>query len=113
MINTASGSEPLKNIADASENRYSFKLDEAGTYKIEISVTDDAGWTTTHTVEFEVSTEADGGVEIYEIIGIILIVVAVLVVAGVVAFFVINKVKKNKKAKGKAAKKDKNDKIVK
>ena len=113
VINTASGSEPLKNIADASENRYSFKLDEAGTYKIEISVTDDAGWTTTHTVEFEVSTEADGGVEIYEIIGIILIVVAVLVVAGVVAFFVINKVKKNKKAKGKAAKKDKNDKIVK
>lgn len=105
--------ETLENQADASENRYSYKLDSAGTYSIEISITDDAGWTTTHTIDFEVSTDAPSGMEVYEIVGIILIVVAALVLAGVIAYFVISKVKKNKKSKGKNIKKDKNDKIVK
>lgn len=113
VTNTASGSEPLENQGDATENRYIYKLDTAGTYKIEISITDNAGWTTTHTIEFEVSTDSEGGIEVYEVVGIILIVVAVLVLAGVIAYFVINKVKKNKKSKGKNNKKDKNDKIVK
>ena len=113
VTNTTSGSEPLENLGNASENRFSYKLDTAGTYKIEISITDQAGWTTTKTIEFEVSTEAEGGVDVYEIVGIILIVVAVLVLAGVIAYFVINKIKKNKKSKGKNNKKDKNDKIVK
>ena len=113
VTNTSTNDDPLVNQGSDEEHRYSYNLDKAGTYKIEISVTDEAGWTTTKTVEFEVSTDAEGGVEVYKIIGTILIVVAVLVLAGVIAYFVISKVKKNKKAKGKSAKKDKNDKIVK
>lgn len=110
VYNTATSSEELKNIANESEHRYSYKLDTAGTYKIEISVTDEAGWTKTETIQFEVSTDSEEGTEVYEVVGTVLIVVSVLVLAGVITYFVVSKIKKDKKTKSKGEKKDKNNK---
>lgn len=110
VINTSTNEE-LENIADASEFRFSYKLDKAGTYKIEISVTDEAGWPTTDdSTQFEVSTEADGGSEVYKIVGTVLIVLAVAVLVGVILYFVISKVKKDKKSKAKNPEAKKNSK---
>ena len=99
LINTSTNKE-VENTEDAESNRYSYVLDEAGTYSLEITVTDEAGWETTNdTIQFEVSTEAGEGMNVYEIIGIVLIVLACLTLAGVILYFVINKVKKDKKRK--------------
>ncbi len=99
LINTSTNKE-VENTEDADSNRYSYVLDEAGTYSLEITVTDEAGWETTNdTIQFEVSTEAGEGMSVYEIIGIVLIVLACLTLAGVILYFVINKVKKDKKRK--------------
>lgn len=99
LINTSTNKE-VENTEDADSNRYSYVLDEAGTYSLEITVTDEAGWETTNdTIQFEVSTEAGEGMNVYEIIGIVLIVLACLTLAGVILYFVINKVKKDKKRK--------------
>ncbi len=109
VINTAT-SEELENTANADEFKFSYKLDTAGTYKIEISVRDEAGWTTKDdSLEFEVSTDQNEGMSVYEIVGIVLIVVACLVLAGVILYFVINKVKKSKKRQVKNSDTKKND----
>lgn len=114
VTNTSTNDEVENTIENGDEeHRYSYKLDKAGTYKVEVSVTDQAGWTTTKTVEFEVSTEADKGTEVTKIVGTVLIVLAALVLVGVIAYFVISKIKKDKKGKGKKADKKKSDKIVK
>lgn len=110
VVNTSTNKE-LENTANAEEFRFSYNLDTAGTYRIEISVTDDAGWTTTNDdTQFTVSTDADDGTDVYRIVGTVLIVLAVAVLVGVILYFVISKVKKDKKVKAKnpdAKKKDK------
>lgn len=114
VTNTSTNDEIENTIENGDEeHRYSYKLDKAGTYKVEVSVTDEAGWTTTKTVEFEVSTDAEGGTEVTKIVGTVLIVLAALILVGVIAYFVISKIKKDKKGKGKKAEKKKSDKIVK
>lgn len=101
LINTSTNTE-VENIEDAGDNRYSYVLNEAGTYSLEITVTDEAGWETTNdSVQFEVSTDANEGMSVYEIIGTVLIVLACLTLAGVILYFVINKVKKDKRKKSR------------
>lgn len=99
---TDANGNKVENKANADENRYSFELKSAGVYKLEISVTDQAGWTKTETREFEVSTDAGKGADVYQVVGTVLIVVAALVLVGVIAYFVISKIKRDKKSKGKA-----------
>ncbi len=101
LINTSTNKE-VENTENAEDNRYSYLLNEAGTYSLEITVTDEAGWETTNdTIEFEVSTEAGEGMSVYEIVGTVLIVLACLTLAGVILYFVINKIKKDKRKKSK------------
>ena len=104
LVNTSNNNKEVKNTGNAEENRYSYTLSEAGTYRLEISVRDEAGWETVNDeIEFEVSTDAEGGMNVYEIVGTVLIVVACLVLAGVILYFVISKVKKDKKRKAKGS----------
>lgn len=104
LVNTSNNNKEVENTGNAEENRYSYTLSEAGTYRLEISVRDDAGWETVNDeIEFEVSTDAEGGMNVYEIVGTVLIVVACLVLAGVILYFVISKVKKDKKRKAKGS----------
>lgn len=104
LVNTSNNNKEVENTGNAEENRYSYTLNEAGTYRLEISVRDEAGWETVNDeIEFEVSTDAEGGMNVYEIVGTVLIVVACLVLAGVILYFVISKVKKDKKRKAKGS----------
>lgn len=104
LVNTSNNNKEVENTGNAEENRYSYTLSEAGTYRLEISVRDEAGWETVNDeIEFEVSTDAEGGMNVYEIVGTVLIVVACLVLAGVILYFVISKVKKDKKRKAKGS----------
>lgn len=105
--NTSTGTE-VANTGNAEANIYRYIPTEVGTYEISVAVTDDAGWTTTKTVTFEVKAEANDGTEVYEVVGTVLIVVAVAILAGVVTYFVVSAVKNNKKnGKSKAKKADK------
>lgn len=108
--NTSTGTE-IANTGDAEANIYRYVPTEVGTYEISVSVTDDAGWTTTKTATFEIKAEEKEGTEVYEVVGTVLIVVAVAILAGVITYFVVSAVKRNKKnGKGKAKKADKADK---
>lgn len=110
LKNTTTGKE-VENKGDAAANIYRFVPTEAGTYEISISVTDEAGWTTTNTsTTFEISEKAEKGTEVFEVVGKVLIVVAVAILTAVVTYFVVSAVKRNKKAKGKAKKADKAEK---
>ena len=96
LINTSNNNE-VENIGNADENIYTYNLSEAGTYRLEVSVSDEADWETiNNTIVFEVP--APTGLNIYEIIAI---VAACLVVVGIILGLVIRKVKKNKKTQSK------------
>lgn len=110
LKNTTTGKE-VENKGDAAANIYRFVPTEVGTYEISISVTDEAGWTTTNTdTTFEISEKAEKGTEVFEVVGKVLIVVAVAILTAVVTYFVVSAVKRNKKAKGKVKKTDKTEK---
>ena len=66
-----------------------------------VEITDEAGWTTTKTIKFEVTTETQEANVVSTVVGIVLAVVAVAVLAGVVVYFVVSKVKLDKELGGK------------
>ncbi len=90
-------------VWNATTNKYdcdfSFKLDEVGTYKIEIKINDESYNYSTKTVEFKVEAQAEGANIVSTVVGVVLIVVAVLVLGGVVTYFVVSKVKLDKEMK--------------
>ena len=110
VLKDTTGNE-VENKGDAAANIYRFVPTVAGIYEISISVTDEAGWTTTHPpITFEISEKAEKGTEVFEVVGKVLIVVAVAILTAVVTYFVVSAVKRNKKAKGKVKKTDKTEK---
>lgn len=78
---------------------YEFKIDKVGTYKIQISVTDAAGWTTTQTREIVVEAQSVVPQTVSTAVGVVLVVAAVLILGGVVTYFVVSKVKLDKELK--------------
>ena len=98
----------IENLLKDETNAYKFKLDNAGTYTLKVTVKDAVGLETTTTKTFEVSTEGKKAGVSTKTVGIILIVLACLVLAGVVAYFVISRIRMNKKGT-KLVKKNKKD----
>lgn len=96
----------IENIAEG-ENAYSYKLENAGTYTLKITVEDAVGLKKEVTKTFEVSTEGKKAGVSTKTVGIILIVLACLVLAGVIAYFVISRVRMNKRGKKLVRKDDK------
>ncbi len=102
LINVSNNNQPVTNEGDDATHLYSYTLKTAGSYKLVITTEDEAGWSVTQEVPFEVVTDENEGSEVYQTIGTVLIVVAALILGGVIAYFVISKVVKDRKAKGKA-----------
>ena len=98
LTNTTTNEE-VENLQAEDSGFYSFKVSEVGTYKVEISVKDEAGWKTTKTVEFEVETSTTNPNVVSTVVGIVLVVVAVLILGGVVTYFVVSKIKLDKELK--------------
>ncbi len=78
---------------------YSFDLKTAGNYTLTITVKDEAGWTTTETINITVASASTNPVATYQVVGTVLIVVSVLILAGVIVYFVYSKVKNDKENK--------------
>ena len=79
--------------------KFEYKLEQAGTYTLNISVEDEAGNTTTRTFSFEVTADEKSSVDVKEVMGGVLIGLSVAILAGVVIYFVVSKVKLDKKEK--------------
>lgn len=85
---------------DGGENHsYSHTFESAGNYTLRITVTDNAGRSTTETKYIEVVTDEKEETDVKEVMGGVLIGLSVAVLAGVVIYFVISKVKLDKKEK--------------
>lgn len=97
VLTNTTTNEEIKNTA--SDGYYSFELETAGTYELEIIVKDAVGNETSKTLNFTVEAEEKDTVEVYKVIGIVLIVVSCLILAGVIVYFVIAKVKLDKELK--------------
>ncbi len=97
VVNSSTNNE-VKPV-DGSAN--TFKLETAGDYKITISVTDEAGWTTEQVITINVSAKQAGDVKtVYQVVGTVLIVLSCLILVGVVGYFIYSKVKLDKELKG-------------
>lgn len=97
MYKTGTTTEVSAVISGDEENIYSYTLEEAGSYTLEITAKDDAGNTNTKTIVFTASDDVKEGIDKEEIIGIVLIVVCVLVLAGVIIYFVTSRKRRIKK----------------
>ncbi len=94
------GSTTIPNTADEEGKlKFEYKLEQAGTYTLNISVEDEAGNKTTRTYNFEVTTDEKSSVDVKEVMGGVLIGLSVAILAGVVIYFVVSKVKLDKKEK--------------
>lgn len=80
-----------------AKTEYTYKLDDAGVYTLEITGTDKAGNTQTYTKSITIAEDTKDSMTKNEIIGTVLIVIAVLVLAGVIIYFVRTRTKKIKK----------------
>lgn len=93
----------IKNNGEVKPNEdiysYSFDLKTAGNYTLTITVKDEAGWTTTETINITVASASTNPVATYQVVGTVLIVVSVLILAGVIVYFVYSKVKNDKENK--------------
>ncbi len=78
---------------------YSFDLKTAGNYALTITVQDEAGWTTTQTINITVASSNSNPVATYQIVGTVLIVVAVVILTGVIGYFIYSAVKSKKKVR--------------
>ena len=111
LTNTSTGEE-VKNLEDGIvevdgkyEGYFKYNITEVGTYKLELSVTDEAGWPSqTKTIEFEVTANETNANVVSTVVGIVLVVVAVAILAGVVIYFVVSKVNLDKELGGKKRK---------
>ena len=97
MYKTGTTTEVSAVISGDEENIYSYTLEEAGSYTLEITAKDDAGNTNTKTIVFTASDDVKEGIDKEEIIGIVLIVACVLVLAGVIIYFVTSRKRRIKK----------------
>lgn len=86
------------------EGFFEYKITEVGTYKIEVEVTDDAGLTTTKSIEFEVTESETNANVVSTVVGIVLVIAAVAILAGVIIYFVVSKVKLDKELGSKKKK---------
>jgi len=97
VVNSSTSNE-VKPV-DGSVN--TFKLETAGDYKITVSVTDEAGWTTEQVITINVSAKRAGDVKtVYQVVGTVLIVLSVAILVGVIGYFIYSKVKLDKELKG-------------
>lgn len=90
VLRNSSGTKQENLFGSSSDvNRYKWKLSESGTYTLYITLTDEAGKTTTK--EFDIESKADESKEtkVTEVVGIILIVLSLAVLAGVIVYFVV------------------------
>lgn len=90
VLRNASGTKQENLFGTSSDvNRYKWTLSESGNYTLYITLTDEAGKTTTK--EFTIESKADESKEtkVTEVVGIILIVLSLAVLAGVIVYFVV------------------------
>lgn len=96
VVNTSTNNE--LDLAEGTNNTY--VLSTAGDYRITISVTDEAGWTTEKTVNITVSATRSDVKNVYKVVGTVLIVLSVVILLGVIGYFIYSKVKLDKELKG-------------
>ena len=90
VLRNSSGTKQENLFGSSSDvNRYKWTLSETGSYTLYITLTDEAGKTTTK--EFTIKSTADESKEtkVTEVVGIILIVLSLAVLAGVIVYFVV------------------------
>ena len=89
---------------------YDFKIEKAGSYVLTFRITDDAGNTTTRTLEFTVSEPSSAPVISTAVWGTVLIIVSLLILGGVIYFFIKPSKTKVKDTKTKSTKNEEKDK---
>lgn len=108
VLRNSSGTRQ-ENLFGSDSTRYKWNLSESGNYTLTITLTDEAGKTTTK--EFTIESKADESKEnkVTEVVGVILIVLSLAILAGVIIYFVVSGRKmrpgSSKGKKSKASKK--------
>ena len=107
---TCDGSTVSKADSSIDKVQYDFKIEKAGSYVLTFRITDDAGNTTTRTLEFTVSEPSSAPVISTAVWGTVLIIVSLLILGGVIYFFIKPSKTKVKDTKTKSTKNEEKDK---
>lgn len=105
VLRNSSGTKQT-NLFGSDSTRYKWNLSESGNYTLTITLTDEAGKTTSKEFTIESKTEESKETKVKEVVGIVLIVVSLAILAGVIVYFVVTGRKmrpgstKSKKNKG-------------
>ena len=90
VLRNASGTKQENLFGSSSDvNRYKWTLNETGNYTLYITLTDEAGKTTTKEFTIKSTAKESKETKVTEVVGIILIVLSLAVLAGVIVYFVV------------------------